>query len=147
MQSGDVRTASQTLRLLLKLGASGAVATAGLLFLVASKGGLRLFSADPAVLSAVPLVSLSCCILLTPFAFCMEGAHIAAQRQQWLSRRLCLLTSFVGLTYRFAMPADAGLAQVWAVFAAYLLARGIWYAWGLWGPRGVLTKPQPAVES
>ena len=27
------------------------------------------------------------CILLTPFTFCMEGAHIAAQRQQWLSRR------------------------------------------------------------
>lgn len=28
------------------------------------------------------------CILLTPFTFCMEGAHIAAQRQQSLSRSL-----------------------------------------------------------
>ena len=47
-------------------------------------------------------------ILLTPFTFCLEGAHIAAQRQRWLFRRLFLLTSLVGLSFRL-LPGSAQL--------------------------------------
>jgi len=138
IQQKDQRGADQTLRLLLKLALVGALGTVALLLLLTSQGGLRLFCEDPAVLKAVPVVSLSCCILLTPFTFCMEGAHIAAQRQQWLSRRLFLLTSLVGVSFHF-LPESAQLPQIWFVFVVYLFARGVWYAWGLWRPKlGVL---------
>lgn len=137
MQQKDQRGADQTLRLLLRLALLGAVGTVALLLLMTSQGGLRLFCEDEEVLKAVPVVSLSCCILLTPFTFCMEGAHIAAQRQQWLSRRLFLLTSLVGVSFHF-LPQTAQLPEIWAVFVVYLFARGVWYSWGLWRPGGVL---------
>lgn len=146
LKSNDLQAAAETLRLLLGVGAVGAVATAGLLSFFVARNGLTLFCHDSAVLSAVPVVPLCCCLLLTPFTFCIEGAHIAAQRQRWLSRRLLLLTSCVGFSFKFGFQRGASIAGVWSAFACYLLARGVWYSWGLWGRGGVLTaKPSTVV--
>ncbi|CAJ1421335.1 unnamed protein product, partial [Effrenium voratum] len=122
LQRRDRRGAKKTLGLLLSLGAVGALLTAGLLQLIARLGGLRVFCDDAQVLAAVPLVPLSCCIMLTPFTFCLEGAHIAATRQRWLSQRLFLITSLVGLALHSMRRAT--LAQTWMVFVVYLAVRG-----------------------
>ncbi|CAJ1356127.1 unnamed protein product [Effrenium voratum] len=122
LQRRDRRGAKKTLSLLLSLGAVGALLTAGLLQLIARLGGLRVFCDDAQVLAAVPLAPGLCCIMLTPFTFCLEGAHIAATRQRWLSQRLFLITSLVGLALHSMRRAT--LAQTWMVFVVYLVRLG-----------------------
>jgi len=135
LQRGDRRETERILRLLLLLGTCGAIGTAGLLGLSISWGGLGLFSRDAGILGTVPSVALCLCVLSTPYAFCLEGAHIAAQRQRWLSERLLIMTSLAAVAFQ-CVP--GGLQGLWSCFGVYLSARAVWYAWGLWGPWGVL---------
>jgi len=74
-------------------------------------------------------------VLSTPYSFCLEGAHIAAQRQRWLSQRLLVLTTLAALSFQVV---PGGLHGLWVAFGVYVVSRAVWYAWGLWGPGGVL---------
>mmetsp|Transcript_11558 Transcript_11558/g.30901 ORF Transcript_11558/g.30901 Transcript_11558/m.30901 type:complete len:598 (+) Transcript_11558:60-1853(+) len=138
LRSGDCDGITRTLCKLLILGAVGAVATAGLLGVCIACGGLAVFCRDPAVLAAVPVLPLCLCVLATPYAFCLEGAHIAAKRQRWLSQRLMVMTSATAAVFRWGCRGDKGLGSLWCAFSIYLFTRAAWYAWGLWGRKGVL---------
>lgn len=138
LQSGDSRAVSRTLRTLLILGAAGAAAVVGILIVAIGFNGLAIFCSDPAVLRAVPAIPLCLCVLAAPYAFCLEGAHIAAQRQRWLSQRLMVMTSGAAIAFRWSCRNDPGLGSLWCTFGIYLFARAAWYAFGLWGPSGTL---------
>mmetsp|Transcript_44156 Transcript_44156/g.136467 ORF Transcript_44156/g.136467 Transcript_44156/m.136467 type:complete len:450 (-) Transcript_44156:76-1425(-) len=147
LKSGDRASATRTLRLLLLLGTLGAVATSGVLGVSIACGGLELFTKDAGVLATVPKITLCLCVLATPYAFCLEGVHIAAQRQRWLSQRLFVLTSLAMAAFRWGPGDPSRLGGLWGAFGFYIVGRAVWYAWGIWGPGGVLrsmvSKPTP----
>jgi len=138
LQGGEREAAARTLRVLLLLASIGAVLTTGGLGLVVAKGGLGVFCTDVDVLRRVPVAALCIAVFATPFAFCLEGTQIAAQRQRWLSKRVLILTVLAAAAFAYGPGGDAALGWLWSSFAAYVVGRAFWYAWGVYGPNGVL---------
>mmetsp|Transcript_141578 Transcript_141578/g.394624 ORF Transcript_141578/g.394624 Transcript_141578/m.394624 type:complete len:569 (+) Transcript_141578:65-1771(+) len=141
-KEGDRQGAARILRLLLLLATVGAVVTTGILGMGVAMGGFALFSTEEKVLARVPVMPLCIAVFATPYAFCLEGAHIAAQRQRWLSQRLLTLTMFTAAVFIWGPRGDCALRSLWGAFAAYVVGRAAWYAWGVWGLRGVLATPR-----
>lgn len=137
MQMRDHKRTKQTLRILLALALFGSVSTAVALFIGISYGLFSVFSHDALVVATVPRVPLMICVVATPFAFCLEGALIAARRQRWMSQRLLILTATAGVLF-FQGSGNGALCRLWGVFAAYVLGRVSWYGWGIWNLCGVV---------
>lgn len=122
--------ASQLLSRLFVAAVFGSVIAGACVWTASMPQNLIVFTSDLGILSSVPRLLLTTCVMVMPFSYLLEGSLLAAKEQVMVSRLLVCASSMlvVGLHVQQRLLPGLNLHGPWAVLLGFLLLRTLLYS-------------------